>query len=195
MGESKFLHPFYVGATGGYGSTTWAGLVPSEENQNLAISLSTPIKVNEGGGVWGFFGGYEWTPYFALEASYMRYPKATVTFDSVSLFSFSNDGLTHFATRTETVSAMGKVMLLVPNTELRVYSSLGVAGVHRDDMLASDWRPSPTFGVGFNYHLTEHLMGELGANYTAGYGESQLNPTEVYFPFLYAAFLRLAYCF
>ena len=195
LDDGTFQHPLYIGATGGYGSTTWAGLVPAEENQNLAISLSTPIEVKEGGGVWGFFAGYEWTPYFALEAAYMRYPDAHVTFDPISLFSFINEGLDGFTTRTETVSAMAKIMLLIPNTHMRLYSSLGVAGVHREDMLKDRWRSSPTFGAGFNYHFAEHFMAEIGGNYTAGYGESQLNPTDVYFPFLYSGFVRLAYCF
>ncbi len=32
------LHPLYAGIATGVGSTTWQGLVPSKENQNLAIN-------------------------------------------------------------------------------------------------------------------------------------------------------------
>ena len=32
--DNKFTHPFYIGVTGGFGSTTWAGLVPTEENKS-----------------------------------------------------------------------------------------------------------------------------------------------------------------
>ncbi|WP_028388380.1 outer membrane beta-barrel protein [Legionella fairfieldensis] len=194
-GDNLFQRSFYLGAMGGYGSTTWNGLVPTEENQNLAINISTPVKVEEGGGVWGFFVGYEFAPVFALEANYMRYPDANVVFDPISIFSFDNDDLTKFITRTETASLVGKIMLLVPNTKARIYSSIGAAGVHRQDMLIDHWRLSPTFGAGLNYHFTDHLMGELGGNYTAGYGESQLSPADVYFPFLYSVSLRLAYFF
>ena len=188
-------HPLYLGAMGGYGSTTWRGLVPTKENQNPAISLSTPVNVTEGGALWGVIAGYEFIPYFALEASYMHYPNAKVAFDSTSLFSFTTDGLTAFDTHTESLSLMGKIMLLIPNTKFRVYSSAGAAGVHRNDILINDWRLSPTFGVGVNVHFTEHFMSEIGGNYTAGFGESNLNPTESYFPFLYSLTLRLAYCF
>ena len=159
------------------------------------MSLSTPTEVNEGGGVWGVYSGYELNHFFALEASYMRYPNAQVSFDPVSLFSFMNNDLTEFTTHTESVNLMGKVMLFIPNTTIRAYSSFGAAGIHRDDVLYDHWRLSPTFGIGLNYNLMPHVMGEIGANYTAGYGEAQLNPTDVYIPFLYSVFLRLAYRF
>jgi hypothetical protein len=188
-------HPFYLGGIGGYGSTTWQGLVPTQENQNLAISISTPLEVKEGGGVWGFFGGYEFIPNFAIEANYMRYPDAQITFDPISIFSFTNEGITEFTTHTETVNVVGKFMLLLPNSKMRVFSSVGAASVHRKDILTDKWRLSPTFGAGFNFHFTERIMGELGANYTAGFGESRLNPTNSYFPFLYSITARFGYCF
>lgn len=194
--SSQLKHPLYIGAIGGLGSTTWKGLVPSQTNQNLAMSMSTPLSANEGGQVWGGLAGYEFSPYFALEANYMHYPSAYIAFDTLSLFSFNNNGLTGFATDTETLSLMGKVMLIIPNTtKMRLYSSAGVANVHRQDIIVDDWRLSPTFGVGLNYHFSDHFMGELVGNYTAGFGESQLNPTNTYFPFLYSIALHLAYCF
>lgn len=192
INPSPFL---YIGAIGGYGSTTWVGLVPEKNNQNPALILSTPINVEEGGGVWGVFVGYEFIPSFELEASYMRYPDATVSFDTGSLFSFINNDQLNFVTKTDSVNIMGKIMMYIPNTKLRAYSSAGVAGVHRNDLLTNHWRVTPTFGVGFNAFITKHIMGELGANYTAGYGEPDLNPTESYFPFLYSVNFRLAYVF
>lgn len=195
MANNVFKRPFYIGVLGGYGSTTWQGLVPTASNQNLAISISTPLNVTEGGGVWGGLAGYEISPYFALETSYVRYPNANITFDEISLFSFANEGETEFNTYTETLSLMGKVMLVIPNTKVRIYSGVGVAGLHRDDVLIDSWRLTPTFGAGFNYHFTDHFMGEAGGIYTAGYGESRLNPTISYFPFLYALTLRLDYFF
>jgi Outer membrane protein beta-barrel domain len=188
-------YSLYAGAMGGWGSTTWGGLVPEQTNQNLAISMSTPIRVKEGGQVWGLLLGYELSPYFALEANYMHYPEAKVFFDSYSLFSFDHNGLTQFSTETESLSIMGKVMLFIPNSNVRAYSSAGAAKIHRQDMIIDDWRYSPSFGVGLNYPITSHLMSELGGNYIAGYGESQLNPTATYFPFLYSVSFKMAYCF
>lgn len=190
-----FSPAFYAGVAGGYGSTTWQGLVPAEENQNMALSMSTPIDVHEGGGVWGLFAGYEFTPALAAEFTYMRYPKARVSFDENSLFAFDNDQIQEFTTKTESAGLMAKIMLPVFNTPLRLYSAAGIADVHRNDMLINNWRLSPAFSVGGNYRFSQHIMAELVGNYTAGYGESQLNPTETYFPFLYSVTARLAWRF
>ena len=193
--KERYQTPFYIGGMVGYGSTTWEGLVPTRENKNSATSMSTPLHVTEGGRVLGWYAGCELTPYFALETSYMRYPDAKVIFDPMSLFSFNNNDRTEFTTNTKTVNLLGKVMLFFPETQLRIYSSAGVASVHRHDLLASHWNLSPSFGAGVNYRFTDHFMGELGGNYTAGYGESRVDPTESYIPFLYSVTLRLAYCF
>ncbi|KTD16090.1 outer membrane beta-barrel protein [Legionella jordanis] len=194
-GPPLFHHPLYIGVMGGYGSTTWQGLVPTEENQNLALSMSTPIDVTEGGGVWGVMAGYEFLSAFAVEFNYMRYPDAEISFDPMSLFSFENDNLVSFKTKTETLSLMAKIMLPINNSSLRLFSSAGAAGVHREDILVDDWRLSPTFAAGLNYRFKEHFMAELAGTYSAGYGESQLNPSNTYFPFLYAVTARLAYFF
>lgn len=188
-------HPLYLGIAGGYGSTTWDGLVPSSNNQNSAMNMSTPIEVREGGGVWGVFAGYGFNPYFAIEAMYLRYPHAEVIFDASSLFAFDHNDITKFNTQTESISLMGKIMMLIPKTKIKAYSGAGVANLHREDMIIDEWRVSPTFGVGLSYPITEHFIGTLAGDYTAGFGESQLNPADTYFPFLYSVTFRLAYHF
>jgi opacity protein-like surface antigen len=193
--EVAMAHPLYAGILGGYGSTTWQGLVPSHDNMNDAILLSTPTKVNEGGGVWGAVLGYEFSPYFALEANYMRYPNAHIYFDADSLFAFENNDMLELSTVTQTVSFFARVMLTIPTTDVRLYSSAGVARVQRSDVINNDWRTSPTFGVGINDNLTQHIMLEIASTYTAGYGESELNPAQDFIPFLYAVFAKLAYRF
>lgn len=192
--NSAYCNPFYVGVTGGYGTTTWANLVPKEPN--AAMSLSTPTDVSEAGTIWGVYGGYEVLPCFAFEGSYMRYPKARLYFDELSLFSFYHDDRTELTTRTESVSLVGKVMMFIPCVRnLRAYSDFGAAEVHRYDAIVDRWRLSPTFGAGFNYLLNPHTMIELGTEYVAGYGQSELDPADHFIPFLYSGFLRLAYRF
>lgn len=187
-----FKYPFYLGAVGGWGATTWQGLVPTDENQNSALSISTPIEVKEGGGVWGFSAGYELTPFFAFEANYMHFPDALLTFDQDSFFAFEQDGLTELRTHTQTASLIAKIMLVLPKTSMRLFSGAGVASVWRNDTLNATYRISPTFAVGVNMNFNEHLMGELGTTYTAGYGEPEINPTKDFVPFLYSFFVKAA---
>ncbi|MBN9231599.1 MAG: hypothetical protein BGO90_09485 [Legionella sp. 40-6] len=186
-------HPLYLGPIGGYGSTTWQGLVAPKESQNEALTMSTPIDVEEGGATWGVMAGYEFTPYFALEASYLRYPSSTVYFNEFSLFTFTHEGLSQLTTHTDSINLVGKIMLLIPESNFRIFSSAGATALYRRDLIIDDWRMSPTFGVGVNYNFTEHLFGELAGYYTAGYGESRLSPVDTYYPFLYSVTARIAY--
>lgn len=188
-------HPFYVGAIGGYGSTTWKGLVPTRENQNVALMLSTPIDVDEGGSVWGILTGYEFTRFFAIELNYIHFPEANIHFDSISLFSFDHDGLETLTTQTETLTLMGKLMVPIPHSKMKIFSGAGVAGVHRKDIVVDNWRPGPSFSVGVNCNFTAQIMGEIAGSFTAGYGESQLNPADAYFPFLYSVAAHLIFRF
>ncbi|WP_131781291.1 hypothetical protein [Legionella gresilensis] len=186
------LNTIYLGLSAGYGATTWEGLVPSEKNKNGAMTISTPIRVQEGGVMWGFFSGYEINPFFALESHYRRYPNARVKFDKDSLFAFNHD-MTHFNSHTETIGLIGKVMLIVPDTPVSIYSGAGAAILHRYDKINNDWRATPTFDIGFNIQLSRHFMLGFNGNYTAGYGESEIDPAKDYFPFLYSVFMNLAY--
>ena len=187
-----FKHSLYVGAMGGFGSTTWQGLMPKTSAQNSALSISTPIAVHEGGGVWGGTAGYEFTPCFAVEANYMFFPDATLEFDQDSLFAFDNNDETILHTNTPTGSLSAKVMLVLPRTNMRVFSSAGIASVIRDDVVNRAYRISPVFAFGVNLLVTDRVMVELGSNYTAGYGESEINPVEDFIPFLYSIFLKAA---
>lgn len=191
--SDPFAYPLYLGLAGGYGATTWEGLVPAAGNQNSAISISTPVSVHEGGLVWGAFAGYEITPYFGLEFNYQAYPSATIFFDEDSLFAFDSDGQTSLSTRSSLINAMAKIMLIIPQTTVRAYSTFGIAKVTRIDPMTHDWRLSPSFSFGLTKNIVPHVMAELEFNYTAGYGESELNPAKDFIPFLYGVFLKLAY--
>lgn len=195
MGDVKKVPPvrFYFGGMGGYASTTWKGLVPAEESQNPALALSTPIEAKEGGSSWGVLAGVELSPYFAVEGNYMRYPDAIVYFDELSLFTFQNDGQTMLKTKTDKISFIAKIMLQLPNINARIFSAAGVARIHRRDMLFDDTQFSPTFAVGVNSHVTEHILAEIAGNYTTGYGESNLNPAINYIPFLYSVVFKLSF--
>lgn len=191
--EDLYSHPFSLGFMAGYGTTSWAGLVPAKDNQAPALSLSTPIDANEGGAAWGIFMGYELTPYFGLEGSYMQYPDAVVSFSDDSLFAFDHDGLNHFSTKTSVLSLIGRILVTVPNTKLRLYSGTGVASVHRKDILKDDSLITPNFVFGATYHIQPQVLAEVGAYFTVGYGEANLQPANEFIPFLYSLMLKVAY--
>ena len=191
--DPLMLRPVYAGLNGGYGSTTWRGLVPSWRNQNIALNVSTPIKVEEGGQVFGFFAGYEFSRYFALEMNYRHYPVARVNFDEFSLYAFDHNDETHLETQTGTISLMAKIMLTIPDTTVRAYSSFGAGRIHRKDTVSRLIKISPSFGGGFAVDATSRVVVDLGFNYTAGYGESELSPSNHYVPFLYACTLGIGY--
>lgn len=194
--SAQDLQPaFYAGFAAGYGSTTWAGLVPIASKQNSAISISTPIKVKEGGLVEGIFGGYEFSPHLAVEVSYLKYPWAEIFFGEGSLFAFEHTDKTSFRSKTEVFGFMGKLLLPVSQTCFRIYSSAGVAKVYRADVLLDESNVSPSFSVGVIFNMADHLMAQFSLNYTSGYGESELEPSRSYIPFLYSAVLGLAYRF
>lgn len=190
--EENYKHRFYVAITGGYGSTTWGQLVP--ENESAAMSLSTPTSVSEGGAMWGIGGGYEFIPEFALEGTYLQFPSARLYFDPMSLFSFNYDR-TELTSHIETISLMAKIMIFIPHTSIRAFSSVGPTLEHRYDAIKDIWHVSPAFGAGFNYNISKDWMVEIGTNYVAGYGKAEIDPSENYVPFLYSVFARLAYRF
>ena len=188
-------HPWYLGAMGGYGATTWQYLLPNKNNRNDATNLSTPIEVSEGGGVWGLYTGYELSNFFALEFSYLDYPTADVKFDPMSIFAFDYDERTELITQTETINLMAKFIIPVWGDQFKAFSSVGPAAIHRSDFIRDQWRATAAFNVGFMAQVTPHWKSELAVNYTAGFGQAQLNPSTTYYPFLYSGVFRLAYCF
>ena len=186
-------HPAYFGLTVGSGATTWQELVPNEQNPESVIFLSTPIGTHENNFVWGLFAGYELIPYFALEFAYEHFPDTTIYLAPENIYYDGSNDLTQFTTHSEAVTVSGKYMFYLPHTTIRAYSSVGAAEVHRSDIIVNRWHLSPTFGIGFNYNFTEHGMIEIGFNYIAGYGVSELKPVNDYMPFLYSGFIKLAY--
>jgi hypothetical protein len=195
IAKSDIKHPWFIGAGVGYGSTVWQGLVPEAGKQNMALSLSTPLDVDEGGVLWGFGGGVEVISQFQLEFFYWKYPNSTIYFDKDSLFSFENNNATNFRTSTYTYLLDGKFLVPWKDTNFNIYATAGLAWLNRDDYVFKNEIISPSFGVGVNYGFDEHWMGEFGFVYTAGNGESELNPALDYMPFLYGIYTRVFYRF
>lgn len=186
---------FYVGINAGYGSTTWDGLVPSPKNKNEVICISAPTEAVEGGVLWGVLAGVEFNPYLALEATYQQYPHAKIIFEETSLFAYDHHEHKGLTSDTDSISLVAKVMTFIPNTCARIFSGVGLAVTHRDDIVYDRRKIKPTFVFGANFTADRHWMLEVGVTYTAGDGQAELDPVKDYVPFLYSAGVRLDYRF
>lgn len=192
---STIKSPIYAGLTIGYGTTTWDGLV-GDPDEAFMMAISTPTSVNEGGTIGGAFVGYEIFPSFALEFAYTHYANARMYFDEYSLVTYNYDGIRTMVTRTNNYSLVGKFMVPVPHApRMRIFSSVGPAVTHRQDVVYNHWQLTPAFNFGLDIDLTQHVMIEVGANYTAGTAISELDPVKDYISFLYSGFARVAWRF
>jgi hypothetical protein len=187
--------PLYAGVTLGYGATTWGELV-GDPDEAFMMAISTPTSVNENGAMGGAFVGYEIFPAFALEFAYTHYANARMYFDEYSLVTYQYDGIRTLVTHTNNYALVGKFMVPVPHTKgVKIFSSVGPSVTHRQDSIYDHWQLTPTFNLGLDFDVTQHIMVEVGANYTAGTAISEMNPVKDYIPFLYSGFARLAWRF
>jgi hypothetical protein len=187
-------YPFYAGLTIGYGTTTWGELV-APVDETMMMLLSTPTKVDEGGTIGGAFIGYELFPSFDIELSYMHYANARIFVDPMSLITYDYGVIDSFVSRTNNYSLVGKFLVPIPHSKARIFSSIGPAVTHRQDVVYDHWRLTAAFNVGFDIDISERLMMEIGGNYTAGTGKSEIDPIVDYIPFLYSGYGRLAWRF
>lgn len=202
-------HPFYIGASLGYGSTDWSELVnqdPNPDNAPLVLDAS-PDSAKDSGRDYGFFIGYTFTPNYALELSYRRFQTSYVHFNILySLYEYG-DGtpIQDFYSSTYNYSLLNKFIWNVTNS-FSLFSDLGPGYTHRSDILANasngiSYGPSSiaqivaTFGAGANYEITPHFMATVEGDYSTGWGKSELYPVDDYVPFLYSVDFKLAYRF
>lgn len=183
--------PLYIGFSTGYGNTNWSGLVDPDA-VNDGSDGSTPINATSGGIVWGVFGGVEFSPYFSLQGNFKRYPDAKLLFDQYNLY-FPQ--ATEITSRTTNYSVIGKFMVPILGSRLRAFSDLGPAYTYRHDVLYDKGNWAVTFGGGFNFLVTHHLITELNFDYTSGNGKSNTLPVDDFVPFLYSINFAIGYRF
>lgn len=186
----------YVGVLGGSGSGTWSELIMKGGPQEVS-TVSTPIDAHEGGGVWGFLAGYQFSEHYAVQLQYMKFKKARVILAPYSDYDIDNPYQLTFYTNSEVYSAITKFMLPFPKgIPMSIYSDFGIALNKRSDRFArtkSRW--TPTFGLGLIYYLGQHWMFDGSFDYITGYGKSEVDPIYDYIPFLYAGSLKISYRF
>ncbi len=193
--------PFYFGAIVGYGSTDWSKLVISCDPADplcdpTMLSVSAPISAGDDGAVWGATIGFEVKPFWALEATYIRFPTTVIHLDkSYTFYSSVNplENAVDMSSETWAYILVAKFMTRISNSGFRGFANAGVDFTERKDIITSGSQVSATFGVGVNYVFQTHVMLELFFQYVAGYGRSNEKPVKYYIPFLYALGVKLMY--
>jgi opacity protein-like surface antigen len=192
-------YPFYVGVSGGYGTTDW-GMVTANEYDSAGftnpVALSMPINAKDKGLTYGFIVGYQPSPMFAIEANYTRFPTSKLTFTPYSYYWPDADEYITIPSSTYTYGLSGKFIVPVKGTDhFKAFASAGLSVVSRHDILASTQRVGAVFGVGTSYKITSHWSSEFGFQYYTGYGRSSILPAQDYIPFAYKAYLSVLYHF
>ncbi len=201
-------YPFYVGASTGYGSTNWDGLVNQDSVNYPYVETSAPSAAQDKGLVYGLFAGYNFTKNFAVEFRYIDFPTATVVFGPPTNYNANN--VASFQTSTYTYSLVGKVITPIGESPFSVFADAGLVYTHRSDVLANSdmnaqgfdqgmngkkYNYGGMFGAGLYYQLTQHLFTGFEGTYGSGYGQSIEYPAKTYIPFTYAIQIEMGYRF
>jgi len=184
----KDTRSLYVGGTLGYGSTDWNQLTCQTCDPDDFLLASVPKSADDSGLAWGFFAGYQINPNFTMELAYTRFARTSVYFVDDNLYD-----LTTLNTNTSSVTLVGKVLVPIMSSGVSGFADAGIAVIHRSDVLTNVSRVEPTFGIGAMYDLSKRILGEIGFQFTPGFGRSEIDPVNDYVPFVYVLYARLAY--
>lgn len=181
-------YPMYVGPIFGYGTTTWRQIVGRDDLSRL----STPVNVEEGGFTYGLLIGYNLSTWFALEASYVRIPTATIYLDPESSDDYP---IKQFNNRTNLYTIVGKFIVPISDTNVGAFADAGMGIVQRSDFYANVSRITGAFGFGFMVNPVQHLLVQVGFRLYMGYGRSEALPVKDFVPFVYTVHMAVAYRF
>lgn len=209
LAAAQVEHPFYMGASLGYGSTDWSELVNHDSNPSDASQVlnAAPESAEDKGRDYGFFVGYTFTPNYALELTYRRFQTSYIHFDTdySQYYTNNNVQIANFDSSTYNYSLLNKFIWNVTDN-FGLFSDFGPGYTHRYDILAGASNGTSngpqglgqlvaTFGAGANYEITPHFMATVEGDYSTGWGKSELYPVDNYVPFLYSVDFKLAYRF
>jgi opacity protein-like surface antigen len=179
--------PLYTGILTGYGSTSWGHMVSADST--TLIALATPVDASDSGIVWGALLGYQFSPNFALETTYVHYDNTRVKFLDYSFYT----PILEINSKSSSLSMVGKFIAPIPWWELYGYADAGIAVTMRRDALANRNSVGAAFGLGMLKGLSENVMADLSFQFHTGYAISEMKPALDYIPFLFSGQLRLIY--
>jgi opacity protein-like surface antigen len=196
-------YPWYIGASLGYGDTDWAELVSNEAGVNSAV----PTAASDSGFAYSFLTGYNFSPNFAIQLTYDRFPSAVMKFESDS----NAYNLLSMRSSTYSLDLIAKLMVPISTTRFKVYTGIGPEIMHRKDYdlqpLSQDnlnpfenifsgeteWNLGAVFVGGFEYDIGQRWFADLGFKFFTGNGKASSLPVQAYVPFVYTVMFTLAY--
>ena len=168
---------FYVGVQAGYANMNYKKSWLTD-NSNIASVGS----VDKSGFSGRFFGGYNFTPYVAVEVGYLMLPK--VKFNNILL-----SGQTVRVDESFRQSIFDAVVkgTLPLSDGYDLYAKAGYASVHRDDLEASSGGVTvqsntdnvtnvPVVGAGASYHFTQNVIADI--SYMRYFNSGDLEATD-----------------
>lgn len=179
--------PFYAGILAGYGSTSWGHMVSADST--TLIALATPVDASDHGMVWGALLGYQFSPNFAFETTYVHYDDTNVKFLDYSFYT----PILEINSKSSSVSIVGKFIAPMPWWSLYGYADAGAAVTIRRDALANRQSVGAAFGLGFLKPVSDNMVADFSFQFHTGYAISEMKPALDYIPFLLSGQLRLIY--
>jgi hypothetical protein len=188
---------FYVGGAIGYGNTHQPGfsyaILDSVTAGNIATTPSTNVSSNNLAG--RIFGGYQLTPYVALEMGFTKFSNAVVTTSAFGPVIIGNSLTANGPVSAYAVDLIGKVMLPMGRQGIYIFGTLGgaylnekqtvtVANTFPDLSVATTSYNTttakilPTFGAGFAYVFYPAVTGELTWSHIQNVGVQNLTNTD-----------------
>jgi hypothetical protein len=183
---ASLKHPLIIGVGTGYGNTDWQFLT----SKNPMAQLSSPDSAKDQGIAENLFLAYQFSPRFLLEASFTHFSTSFVHFVKGNIYDPNYNAFT-LKSHTQTINFSSQLSLPIQHSKFFIYSSLGASITHRNDKLNNRWHLGPLFGGGIGYEPTKKTFTEFGFDYTAGYGEAEVNPANDYIPFTYYIYFQV----
>lgn len=185
--NSTYAAQFYLGVSGGYGSTNWQRTVDTDNDPS--IQLSAPYKAQDSGAVYALLAGVNWHKYFGAQFIYARPSTAEVYFKTPNFY----NNITLLRSKTYLYGLAGKLMVPLQDEPITLYSLLGAAYVYRKDTLAHKGKLGGLFGAGVDYTINQHFSAGFEFRFATGDAKVELATADTYVPFIDSYSITLKY--
>lgn len=185
-------HFFYLGLMAGYANVDWSDVVSTDWSSRG----TNPLSADGTGVLFGFDGGYQFNPFFAVEGEAIRLPTTQMTYYTVFNWPANDYNVGPVVDSDMAFASLVlKVIAPLPNSKFSLFVDAGPAYQYRSDQIAHVGTWAPTFGGGLLYRLANTWQVEGSFQYAPGTGKSVQDPMYSYVPEVYMGTLKIDYLF